>query len=97
MARVGLRSENRTTGFRHARLQRFALWCNDTAERWLRRVPGFKRWLRSVYFRINGRARGAPAVSEATLADLAQRFVEPNARLASLLDDAGIPRPAWLS
>ena len=55
---VGLRSENRTTAFRHAWLQRAALFFNDTMERWLRRAPGFKRWLRSIYFRINGRGVG---------------------------------------
>ena len=93
---VGLRSENRTTGFRHARLQRFALWCNDTAERWLRRVPRLKRWLRSAYFRVNGRTGSGPEMSEAARAELARRFFEPNARLAALLDEAGIARPAWL-
>ena len=97
VADAGLRSENRTTGFRHARLQRFALWANDTAERWLRRVPGFKRWLRSIYFRINGKARSGPAVSEATRAELARRFAAPNARLAAMLADAGIEPPAWLA
>ena len=82
---AGLRSENRTTGFRHARLQRFALWCNDTAERWLRRVPGFKRWLRSVYFRINGRSGSGPEVSEATRgrARAAVRRAERAARRAA--------------
>lgn len=93
---AGLRSENRTTAYKHARLQRFALWGNDTAERWLRRAPGFKRRVRSLYFRINGRARSAPAVADATRAALARRFDEPNARLAALLDDAGIARPTWL-
>jgi hypothetical protein len=97
LAAPGLRSENRTTAFRHARLQRFALWCNDTAERWLRRAPGFKRWLRSIYFRVNGKARTGPEVSEATRAALARRFDAPNARLAALLDDAGIARPPWLT
>jgi hypothetical protein len=93
---VGLRSENRTTAYKHARLQRLALWGNDTAERWLRRAPGCKRALRSLYFRVNGRTDAAPVVSDATRAELAARFVEPNARLAGLLDDAGITRPAWL-
>jgi hypothetical protein len=93
---AGLRSENRTTAYRHARLQRFALWANDTAERWLRRVPGVKRWLRALYFRVNGRPDVTPSVSDATRADLARRFAEPNARLAVLLDDAGIDRPGWL-
>jgi hypothetical protein len=93
---AGLRSENRTTAYRHARLQRFALWANDTTERWLRRVPGFKRWLRALYFRLNGRSEPASSVSDATRAELARRFAEPNARLAALLDDAGIDRPDWL-
>jgi hypothetical protein len=91
-----LRSENRTTAFRHAWLQRVALFVNDTMERWLRRVPGFKRWLRSIYFRINGRSRSTSAVEDATRAELAARFAEPNARLAALLDAAGITRPHWL-
>ncbi len=93
---AGLRSENRTTPYRHARLQRVALWGNDAAERWLRRAPGFKRRLRSLYFRINGSTSSGPPVSDATLAELARRFEEPNARLARVLDDAGIARPAWL-
>ena len=93
---AGLRSENRTTAYRHARLQRVALWGNDAAERWLRRVPGFKRRLRSLYFRVNGSKSSGPPVSDATLAELARRFEEPNARLARQLDDAGIARPAWL-
>jgi hypothetical protein len=92
----GLRSENRTTGFRHAWLQRVALLFNDAMERWLRRVPGFKRWLRSIYFRINGRGPAHDGVSDAVRADLAARFAEPNARLAALLDEARVDRPAWL-
>ena len=93
---VGLRSENRTTAYRHAPLQRIALWTNDTAERWLRRVPGVKRWLRGLYFRINGRSEAAPSVTDATRAELARRFAEPNERLAALLDGAAIDRPDWL-
>jgi hypothetical protein len=92
-----LRSENRTTAFKHARLQKAALWFNDSSERMLRRMPGVKRGLRSLYYRVNG--SGAPTVttSDALRAELAERFVEPNARLAALLDDAGIARPAWLA
>jgi hypothetical protein len=93
---AGLRSENRTTAYRHARLQRFALWANDTAERWLRRVPGLKRRLRALYFRVNGRSEAASPVADATRAELEHRFAEPNARLAALLDGAGIDRPGWL-
>lgn len=93
---AGLRSENRTTPFRNARLQRVALWFNDGSERVLRRMPGVKRRLRSWYFALNGKTKDASGVSEAVRADLAGRFVEPNARLAALLDDAGVARPSWL-
>jgi hypothetical protein len=93
---TGLRSENRTTAYKHARLQRVALWGNDTAERWLRRAPALKRRLRALYFRVNGRTDAAPVVADATRAELARRFEAPNARLAALLDDAGIERAPWL-
>lgn len=92
-----LRSENRTTAFKNARLQKAALWFNDSSERMLRRAPAVKRGLRSMYYRVNG--RGAPTVtaSDALRAELAERFAEPNARLAALLDGAGIARPPWLA
>lgn len=91
-----LSSENRTTTFRHAGLQRVALRFNDSSERLLRRAPGMKRGLRSLYYRLNGGGAPSAAVSDAARAQLAERFAEPNARLAALLDDAGIARPAWL-
>ena len=50
-----LRSENRTTAFKAARLQRVALAVNDGSERLLRRMPAVKRSLRSWYFKLNGR------------------------------------------
>lgn len=94
---AGLRSENRTTPFRNARLQRLALWFNDGSERVLRRMPGVKRRLRSWYFALNGKAKDASGVTDAVRADLARRFVEPNARLVGLLADAGLALPSWLA
>ena len=93
---AGLRSENRTTRFRNARLQALALDANDRLERLLRRAPAVKRGLRSLYFRLNGHGKLQAAVPNAVLDDLAARFVEPNRRLGALLDGAGIARPAWL-
>ncbi len=91
-----LASENRTTGFRSARLQRIALLGNDRLERFLRRHGGLKRRARAVYYRLNGRQMEDP-VPEAVLADLAQRFEEPNARLAVQLAEAGLACPPWLT
>jgi hypothetical protein len=93
---TGLRSENRTTSFKNARLQRVALRFNDGAERLLRRLPAVKRAMRSVYFALNGRAVDNAAVPEAILADLRTRFEEPNERLGAMLDAAEITRPKWL-
>jgi Sulfotransferase domain len=90
-----LRSENRTTAYRNPRLQSLALRFNDGAERWLRRMPGVKRAVRAAYFKLNGRSTDRPAVSEATRAELARRFEDPNRRLAELLDGAGITPPSW--
>ncbi len=93
---AGLRSENRTTPFRNARLQRLALTFNDGSERLLRRMPAVKRRLRSLYFAVNGRSKESDAVSDSVRTELAEQFIEPNARLARLLDGAGLVRPSWL-
>ena len=91
-----LSSENRTVGYRNARLQRLALGANDRLERFFRRQPGIERRLRTVYYRVNGRAR-AESVPPSVRDDLAARYEEPNARCAALLTSAGYPLPAWLS
>jgi len=91
-----LQSENRTTGFRNAGLQRVALAGNDRLERVLRRHPDLKRRLRALYYRVNGRASEEP-VSDAVRVELAERFAAPNARLAEQLDATGIARPGWLT
>lgn len=93
---AGLRSENRTTSFKFARLQAVALRLNDGFERLLRRAPRVKRRLRSVYLSVNGRAVNAVEISDELAADLRARFDEPNRRLGELLDGAGVARPAWL-
>jgi hypothetical protein len=97
LQQTGLRSENRTTSFKNARLQQVALRFNDGAERLLRRLPAVKRTLRTAYYALNGSAVDKSSVSEAVLADLRARFVEPNERLAKILDDAGVARPSWLT
>lgn len=93
---AGLRSENRTTSFKNARLQAIALRFNDGFERLLRRSPGVKRRLRSMYLAVNGRAAAKLVVPDAIADDLRARFEEPNQRLAALLDEAGVARPLWL-
>ncbi|MET0628364.1 MAG: sulfotransferase [Acidimicrobiia bacterium] len=90
-----LSSENRTTSFKSARLQRVALAGNDRLERVFRRHPEMKRRIRSLYYRMNG----TPAhdeIPERVLDRLAERYREPNARLAAQLVAAGIALPAWL-
>jgi hypothetical protein len=88
-------SENRTTGFRSAGLQRLALLGNDRMERFLRRHGGLRRRARALYYRFNGRRAGTP-VSDAVREELADRFAKPNRRLAALLATHGVDPPPWL-
>lgn len=89
-------SENRTTGYKSAGLQKVALAGNDRLERVLRRHPAVKRKLRSLYYRVNGRS-ASEEIPESVRADLARRFEEPNARLAALLRANGLTVPGWLA
>ncbi len=91
-----LSSENRTTGFRNKAFQSFALKTNDRLERILRRHPEFKRRLRALYYRLNGRAP-EDDVPDSLLADLGERYREPNTRLAEQLEARGIELPMWLA
>jgi Sulfotransferase domain len=94
---TGLRSENRTRGFRSGRLQRAALDFNDRFEPFLRRHHGLKRRMRAAYFKLNGRALPL-YVSETERASLAARFAGANARLAEQLSGLGVTNlPTWLS
>ena len=96
----GLSSENRTTGFRNAGAQRFALAFNDRFEKFLRRHHGLKDRLRSAYYRINGRS-AREAVPDDVRTMLRRRYEEPNARLEGQLRAAGVvglggTLPPWL-
>jgi hypothetical protein len=91
-----LSSENRTTGFKNQGFQRVALAGNDKLERVLRRHPEVKRTLRAFYYRLNGRP-AEEQIPDEVLQELAARYEEPNARLAQLLEGAGIPLPGWLT
>jgi hypothetical protein len=88
-------SENRTVAFKHRGLQRFALFFNDRAERFLRRHHGLKQRLRGAYYRFNGRSAREAVPAEITQ-ELQRRYREPNRRLAALLDGTGVTVPDWL-
>lgn len=89
-------SENRTTGYKWAGLQKVALAGNDRLERVFRRHPEIKRRLRSLYYRVNGRST-REEIPQSVRDDLAQRFAEPNARLAALLREHRLTVPGWLA
>jgi len=90
-----LASENRTTDYRRAWLQRLALSGNDRFERFLRRHAGLKQRARALYYRLNGKT-SADTVPDAVRTALENRFTEPNQRLAQQLVAAGYPLPRWL-
>jgi hypothetical protein len=94
-ASLDLASENRTTAYRRAGLQRLALGANDRLERFLRRHYGLKERLRSLYYRVNGSQR-RDRLPDALRAALAARYAEPNERLRRELLAEGRREPAWL-
>ena len=93
-----LASENRTTGYKRARLQRFALAANDRLERFLRRHYKLKSRIRALYYRINGRAAARSELSDAVRADLVDRYAEANRELAEQLRAMGVSDlPVWVA
>lgn len=92
---VELASENRTTGYKRAGMQKVALAANDRLERFLRRHYGLKEKLRALYYRINGSA-SRDRLPEPLRHELARRYVEPNAMLREQLTAMGRSLPAWL-
>jgi hypothetical protein len=95
-ASLELASENRTTAYRRAGLQRIALRANDRLERFLRRHYGLKERMRSLYYRVNGSSR-RDRMPETLRSELVARYAEPNGRLRDLLAAERRPAPAWLT
>jgi hypothetical protein len=94
-ASLDLASENRTTAYRRAGLQRFALGANDRLERFLRRHYGLKERLRSLYYRVNGSQR-RDRLPDALRTTLAGRYSDANERLRRELVAEGRVAPEWL-
>jgi Sulfotransferase domain len=90
-----LASENRTTGYKRAGLQRVALGLNDRFERFLRRHYGLKERLRSAYYRFNG-SKAKDRLPDEMRAELARRYAAPNERLRAQLVQLGFALPPWL-
>ena len=82
--------------YKSRRFQRLALAVNDRFERILRRYPGVKRRMRALYFRMNGQPAGS-RISNDVRRELADRFREPNQRLADQLRSAGFSLPSWVA
>ena len=80
-----LASENRTTAYKRAGFQRVALAVNDRLERFLRRHYRLKDRMRSLYYRLNGKAATRGALPEAVRTELERSYREPNQRLAAQL------------
>jgi hypothetical protein len=94
-ATTDLASENRTTAYKRAGLQKLALGFNDRFERFLRRHYGLKERLRSTYYRFNG-SNARDRLPDDVRADLAARYAEPNGRLRDRLASSGVALPPWL-
>ena len=92
-----LASENRTTAYKRAGFQRFALAVNDRLERFLRRHYRLKERMRSLYYRVNGRAATRATMPDAVRAELTRSYAEPNERLRAQLEAMRVPLPGWLT
>ncbi len=92
-----LASENRTTAYKRAGFQRVALALNDRLERFLRRHYKLKDRMRSLYYRVNGRAAGSSEMSDTARAELVAAYAEPNERLRAQLEAMAVELPDWLS
>lgn len=89
--------ENRTTAYKRAGFQKVALAVNDRFEQFFRRHYGLKEKLRAAYYRVNGAAARRATLSRPVRERLELLYAEPNARLATQLERAGIALPRWLS
>lgn len=92
-----LASENRTTAYKRPGLQKVALSVNDRFERFFRRHYGLKERLRGIYYRVNGAAARRATLAPSVRERLTLYYAEPNARLATQLERAGVALPRWLS
>lgn len=88
--------ENKTVYFKNRALQNFALKINWKGEAFWRSHPGIKRFLRGIYYSING-ASHSEEISVATRARLEEMFRPYNQKLAVELSRRGyIGLPSWL-
>jgi hypothetical protein len=87
--------ENKTESVRSQTVQQVALAVNRRAETFFRRHPATKRRLRAVYYLANRESAG-PTVSASAARRMAEFYEPCDARLASLLERMGAPRPPWM-
>jgi hypothetical protein len=88
--------ENRSVPYRLRTLQRLALAVNG--EHFLRNHRRIKGPLRSLYYRINGRAADAEEIDAAIIERLHAEFAPDNRRLAAQMTGRGYTGlPRWLS
>lgn len=94
---IDLARSNKSTHFRLAGVQRLALSMNKAGERFWRSHPKLKRYLRDLYYRINGRP--FETADDPETVNALHEFYEPyNTRLAEQLRAAGYhDLPAWFT
>lgn len=88
--------QNRSVGYRSAKLQKIALSINNKAEKFWRANQGIKNFLRQRYYALNGQSHRS-TVDERTLLDLRALYRPYNERLAKQLTAHGYHHlPKWL-
>lgn len=92
-----LTAENRTTGHQSKLFQAIAIKVNKRFERFFRRTPRLKSWIRKMYQAINATKVVAPDRAQCTV-QLNAIYAGANARLRDYLAGKGYDNlPSWLS
>lgn len=89
--------ENKTRGYKNRFFHGIAHDCNQRFEMFFRKNIGLKRFLRDVYFKINGAAQKKGGLDEALMQSLSAYYAASNKALRKKLeafDD--IHLPSWL-
>lgn len=89
--------ENKTVGSKSKFLFRIAQQVNNQLETFWRKKPGFKRFLRSIYYRLNGK-KMVTSIDPDSKSSVEKYYYQEKKRLKDLLIEHGVSDlPQWLN
>jgi hypothetical protein len=89
--------ENKTYAFKNRMVQKMAIAVNKGAERFWRKNPNIKKWIRSQYFKVN-KSDKLEVIDQETLNFVTTLYQPFNSKLKLFLQNKGInDLPLWLN